>query len=259
MDKEEIEKRLAGILPETKNAGCLVDDDRQSVIAAGASRIKAKMNASELAKIRRKERAKLLALEKAKNAKDAAAKAVGLEDVPEGQTILQAERIAEQKKKVEEIEAIEAQITGPLRPSDIAETAGGLSPNSILNMMRHQGTARQDVLKLLASLNINLNLQLTKSDTANLLACLLTCNESQLNAIYRNKKVPLAIKTVVKRLQADAETGDIETVEKLWDRIFGKNTMLLNLPEPAQLEKGIIPNTPVSREAYIVIRDTLLK
>ena len=49
------------------------------------------------------------------------------------------------------------------------------------------------------------------------------------------------------------------TVEKLWDRIFGKAGMMLNLPEQTQQMTGIIPNTPVSREAYIVIRDTLLK
>ena len=35
--------------------------------------------------------------------------------------------------------------------------------------------------------------------------------------------------------------------------------MMLNLPEQTQQMTGIIPNTPVSREAYIVIRDTLLK
>ena len=122
-----------------------------------------------------------------------------------------------------------------------------------------QGTTRPEVLKLLTSLNINLNVQLSKQDTANLLACLLTCNEAQLAALYNNKKIPIVIKTVIKRLQEDAKLGNIETVEKLWDRVFGKNAMSLNLPEQTQLETGILPNVPVSREAYIVIRDTLLK
>ena len=57
----------------------------------------------------------------------------------------------------------------------------------------------------------------------------------------------------------DSKLGNIETVEKLWDRIFGKTGMMLNLPEQTQQMTGIIPNTPVSREAYIVIRDTLLR
>ena len=67
------------------------------------------------------------------------------------------------------------------------------------------------------------------------------------------------IKTVIKRLLEDTKLGNIETVEKLWDRVFGKGPMQLNLPESQQLETGIIPNMPISREAYIVIRDTLIK
>lgn len=127
------------------------------------------------------------------------------------------------------------------------------------SILATQGTTKPEVVRLLTQLNINLNLQLTKTDTANLLACLLTANENQLNAIYKNKKVPVAIKTVIKRLLDDAKLGNIETVEKLWDRVFGKAGMMLNLPEQTQQMTGIIPNTPVSREAYIVIRDTLLK
>lgn len=127
------------------------------------------------------------------------------------------------------------------------------------SIMASQGTTRPEVVRLLTQLNVNLNLQLTKTDTANLLACLLTANENQLKAIYKNKKTPVAIRTVIKRLLDDAMLGNIETVEKLWDRIFGKAGMMLNLPEQTQQMTGIIPNTPVSREAYIVIRDTLLK
>ena len=52
---------------------------------------------------------------------------------------------------------------------------------------------------------------------------------------------------------------DIETIEKLWDRIFGKGPMQLNLPEQQQLQTGIIPNVPISREAYVIIRESLIK
>ena len=90
------------------------------------------------------------------------------------------------------------------------------------------------------------------------MACLLTANETQLKALYQNRKIPIAIKTVIKRIMDDAKLGNIETVEKLWDRVFGKTGMMLDLPKQAQVATGIIPNTPVSREAYILIRDTLL-
>lgn len=134
-----------------------------------------------------------------------------------------------------------------------------MASDTAKDIMAMQGTTKPEVVRLLSGLNINMNLQLTKTDTANLLACLLTANENQLNAIYKNKKVPVAIKTVIKRMLDDAKLGNIDTVERLWDRIFGKAGMMLNLPEQTQIATGIIPNTPVSREAYIVIRDTLLK
>lgn len=134
-----------------------------------------------------------------------------------------------------------------------------MASQAVKDIVSMQGTTRPEVVKLLNSLNINLDLQLTKTDTANLLACLLTANETQLKALYQNRKIPIAIKTVIKRIMDDSKLGNIETVEKLWDRVFGKAGMMLDLPKQVQTATGIIPNTPVSREAYILIRDTLLK
>jgi hypothetical protein len=117
------------------------------------------------------------------------------------------------------------------------------------------GTTRLEVAKLLNSLNINLNVQLTKTDTHNLLATLLTCNEAQLEALKNNKKIPLAIKTVIKRLIIDGNDGNIATIERLWNRVFGPTMMQVDMPQGYQ---GIVPNVPVSREAYILIRETLI-
>lgn len=117
------------------------------------------------------------------------------------------------------------------------------------------GVTRVEVAKLLTSLNINLNVQLTKTDTYNLLATLLTCNETQLNALLNNKKIPMAIKAVIKRIITDTNDGNISTIERLWDRVFGKETLGMSMPEGYQ---GILPNVPVSREAYVLIRETLI-
>lgn len=131
----------------------------------------------------------------------------------------------------------------------------------------YSGTTKRDVVKMLDSLGINLNMYLTRTDTYNLLSCLLTCNEAQLDALYKNPKVPIAIKTVIKRLQEDSRLGNIETIEKLWDRIFGKaDKAKIELPQQIinqngqQIQgiQGIIPNTVVSREAYMIIRDTII-
>lgn len=146
----------------------------------------------------------------------------------------------------------------PVQQQQPAQPIITMATQAVKDIVAMQGTTRPEVVKLLNSLNINLDLQLTKTDTANLLACLLTANETQLKALYQNRKIPLAIKTVIKRVMDDAKLGNMETVERLWDRVFGKTGMMLDLPKQTQIATGIIPNTPVSREAYILIRDTLL-
>lgn len=225
-----------------------------------------------------KERAKALFQEKRKmqenKEKVEYAEAVQLDTssgiVPEDLTKEQIEKIAHEQKMEKAITDMELSQPAPIsfeptqNVQEIVQTASqvkrlpNLTHSDISKSLSLQGAARADVVKLLNSLNINLNVQLTKSDTANLLACLLTCNETQLNALLTNTKVPIVIKTVIRRLLTDVQKGDMATIEKLWDRVFGKGAMSLELPEQT-LAAGLIPNTPVSREAYIVIRDTLMK
>lgn len=257
METTDIEKQLADLLPDRVDAPSMSTQTRPELIKKEASDIKTRHKAKELAALRYKESRKLHSLERKQAENEALAKELGLDEVPLGQTENQARKIAEQKNKVEAIKAIEAQTVEPLAVQELQTKAR--SANMISKALALQGTSRPEVLKLLTSLNINLSVQLTKQDTANLLACLLTCNEAQLLALYNNKKIPIVIKTVIKRLMEDVKLGNIDTIEKLWDRVFGKGQMSLNLPEAQQLQTGIIPNVPVSREAYIVIRDTLMK
>lgn len=259
--KDKIAEQLNDLLPDRPKMPGLNNPDTSKMVEEEAIRIKAKQDAKEIARIKYLEKIKLRNLEAKQTKRQSLAEELGLDEIPDGQTAHQTEQIAEQKKKVEAIEAIEAQVIQPLHPVELAEnTPGNKTYSSVTTRaLQIQGTTRPEVLKLLTSLNINLNIQLSKQDTANLLACLLTCNNSQLQALMVNKKVPVVIKTIIKRLIEDEKLGNIETIEKLWDRIFGKGPMQLNLPEQQQLQTGIIPNQPVSREAYILIRDTLIK
>ena len=258
----KIAEQLGSLLPDRPSAPGL--GTQASAVEQEAARLRLRQDAKEIAQIRYREKRKLQALEK-KQAEQALLQAkaeeLGLDWPSEARTEAQMEKLAEQKKKAEAIEAVEEQVQGALHPAELAESVSEKRAYSstVTKALQAQGTTRPEVVKLLSQLGISLNVQLSKQDTANLLACLLTCNESQLAALCSNKKVPLAIKTVVKRLQEDAKTGCTDTVEMLWDRLFGKGAMQLSLPEQAQLETGILPDVPVSREAYIVIRDTLLK
>lgn len=262
MKTDKIAQKLADILPSRPVVPGMSNPDASKLVEQEATRIKAKQDAKELARIKYLERQKLRNLQAKQEKRQSLAEELGVEEIPDGQTELQAKRIAEQQKRVEAIEAIEAQTVEPLKATELAErhdSGRGSYSSAIRSALQLQGASRPEMTKLLTSLNINLSVQLTKQDTANLLACLLTCNNSQLQALMTNKKVPVVIKTVIKRLIEDEKLGSIETIEKLWDRIFGKGPMQLNLPEQQQLQTGIIPNQPVSREAYILIRDTLIK
>lgn len=262
MKTDKIAQKLSDILPDRPIVPGMSNPDTSELVKREATRIKLKQDAKELARIKYLEKQKLRNLQAKQEKRRSLAEELGVEEIPDGQTELQARRIVEQQKRIEAIEAIEAQTVEPLSAIEIAERHGpgrGSYSSAVRSALQLQGTSRPEITKLLTSLNINLSIQLTKQDTANLLACLLTCNEAQLAALYSNKKIPIVIKTVIKRLQEDAKLGNIETVEKLWDRVFGKGQMQLNLPEQQQLQTGIIPNVPISREAYIVIRDTLIK
>lgn len=262
MKADKIAQKLADILPDRPVVPGMSNPDTPKLVEQEATRIKSKQDAKELARIKYLEKRKLKNLQAKQEKRQSLAEELGVEEIPNGQTELQAKRIVEQQKRVEAIEALEVQTVEPLKATELAErhdSGRGSYSSAIRSALQLQGASRPEITKLLTSLNINLSVQLTKQDTANLLACLLTCNHSQLQALMANKKVPVVIKTVIKRLIEDEKLGNIETIEKLWDRIFGKGPMQLSLPEGQQLQTGIIPNQPVSREAYILIRDTLIK
>lgn len=233
-DKSNIKNQISDILPNRGNTfNYEMSTEREKILEEAVSTEEKRLTAREIAQAKYKEQAQLKKLEeRAKN--------------PETRlTPKQQERLKEKRENIELLESI-----------DMSRPVISV-PEKAIPLL---GTTRPEVTRLLTSLNINLNLNLTKADTYNLLSCLLTCNEQQLNALMSNKKIPIAIKTVIKRLLEDAKLGNIETVEKLWDRVFGKaDKMTLEMPQQTtQVMNGIIPNTIVSREAYTIIKETII-
>lgn len=243
MKQEVVHSLISSLLPEHDelNENYNSSEDLQNEVQRVSEEKIQKQNAATLAKIKLQEKKNI---EKIKMQE--ANPTYGLNKK-------QKEKLEKEKQQtlqnIAELEVIE----------DSPEAQNFLSGEGHSDLSPYAGTTKRDVVKLLDSLNINLNLYLTRTDTYNLLSCLLTCNENQLNALYSNPRVPLAIKTVIKRLKEDAKLGNVETIERLWDRIFGKtNAAMLELPQQNQSLPGIIPNTVVSREAYMVIRDTII-
>lgn len=145
--------------------------------------------------------------------------------------------------------------TGQIAPKSDpqAPSKPGLSP--------YMPTTRVEMQQLLLALNLSSSMQMTNKETSDMLKTLLTCNETQLTALFHNAKLPVALKIIIKRILQDIKNGNTETVERLWDRIFGKTGM----SDPAQVGgnvsdsiNNIIPGAPISREAYVLIRDTII-
>lgn len=242
MDKDTYKENLSSILPEHDELD-LNYDYKQAQEQEANNAVEAKqekLNASQLARIKLREKKELEKLEKRKMDPTYKMTKKELENYELEQMRL--------RENIEEIEAIEE---SPEAQQFLSQGKSDIMPFS--------GATRRDVVKLLNSLNINLSLNLTRSDTYNLLSCLLTCNESQLEGLLNDSRVPIAIKIVIKRLLSDAKEGNMTTVEKLWDRIFGKaDKISLEMPQTVQTQNGIIPNSVVSREAYVIIRDSII-
>lgn len=258
MTKDNIADRLGEIVPG------IAPEKRE----AQAGAIHDQLSAKELARIQLKARKAGLEEQQKQQEREALAAKHGLrvEDLGPTDTdeSLTAAEHAAERAAIDK--AIDDQT--PADPLDIKDmrvttkTGQQLSAPQLLTLQTLQGTSRPEMAKLLNNLGINLSVRLSKTDTANLLACLLTCNETQLTALMANDKLPLAIKAIIKRIMLDAQAGETVTVERIWDRLFGKGPMSLDATPitgvPSSLP-GLIPDQPISREAYIIIRDTLLK
>ena len=115
MKKDKIAEQLSDILPNRPIIPGNVASSAQ-LIDKEATCIKAKQDAKEVARIKYLEKQKLARL-KAKEAKrQSLAEELGLDSTPNVNTDNQLKKIAEQTKRVEAIEAIEAQVS-PSRTS----------------------------------------------------------------------------------------------------------------------------------------------
>lgn len=274
MDKQKIEKRLSEILP-AESCGCEVTAcSREQELSLNADKIKRSVEKDLLAKKRYSEEAKKKRAEKRLSEVGDFISSGASAPVRVGQALNDAKKIEETTKKIEAIERLMdgsggddiIDLTGAA--SSAVSSSQPVSPQVSQALVRRavsdahalRGTTRPEMAKLLSALNINIDLQLTKNDTANLLACLLTCNSTQLNALYSNAKVPIVIKTIIKRLLDESKNGNTDMIEKIWKRVFGDAPLQASMPEQSSIKQdGILPNQPISREAYIVIRDTLIQ
>lgn len=161
------------------------------------------------------------------------------------------------------VEAVTAEAAVRKDTSDVPYILPAMSPpptrrQEVINSnVGGASAAGIELERLMKSLSLNLDVQFTKADTARIMASLMVCNETQLNAMLGNRRTPVVVKAVIRKLIDSAERGDLDAVFKLWDRIYGREPLMQGM-SPTD-SGGVIPVQPISREAYILIRDRLIK
>lgn len=64
--------------------------------------------------------------------------------------------------------------------------------------------------------------QISKDDAIRLLTHCLMCNRAELERMTKNTDLPIAVLCQIKAIVTDMNNGTTSTVDKLFDRIFGK-------------------------------------
>lgn len=89
---------------------------------------------------------------------------------------------------------------------------------------------------------------ISREDAYKLMSHLLSCSKTQLEAMARNPDLPISIVCQIKAIVTDMANGKTDTVDKLFDRLYGKSM------QPMEITGGegmpLIPDKPMSRKEY---------
>ena len=169
----------------------------------------------------------------------------------------------------------------PVRPA--VPAAPSFAPalaqqRTVSRRQREEHDRRDRASALLTSLGLTSpdTAQMSRADLAAVLEVLLSADEASLRALHDRPDTPTSLKTIIRRVLADMQSGSLKALHSLWDRLYGRTPLTapdtLSQSSPSQspsspsgqqalqdVLQGVLPQTPVSREAYIVIRDTLMR
>lgn len=130
------------------------------------------------------------------------------------------------------------------------------NPQELTRMVSRQKTAQ-----LLTSMGIDLGVKFSKKDMTDILTHLLSANQQQLTALKKSPQTPIAIKTIIVSIENDAKNGEMETINKLWSRLFGKEGFTESTPVTATMSETTSTMNSgtglpvVSRKTLMVIKN----
>lgn len=71
--------------------------------------------------------------------------------------------------------------------------------------------------------------QISKEDVVKIMSYLITCNKSQLETMIKNPDLPMFAICQIKALISDCQIGKTETVDRIFDRLFGRSMQPVEL------------------------------
>ena len=95
------------------------------------------------------------------------------------------------------------------------------------------------------------NERLSKEDLLRLLKYIIMCNRYQLEEVARHPDIPIIMANQIKAIVTDLAKGKTETVDRIWDLVFGKTIEPIEIISTNGLE--LIPKRPMSRKDYEIM------
>ena len=89
---------------------------------------------------------------------------------------------------------------------------------------------------------------ISKHEAYRLMTHLLSCSITELQTISRHPEIPASILIFIKGIFVDLNLGRTVVVEKLWDRLWGKS--IISMEINGAKGNPMIPDKPMSRLAY---------
>jgi len=90
--------------------------------------------------------------------------------------------------------------------------------------------------------------EISHEDATKLMTHILFCNRSQLEAMCKNADLPIFLLCLIKGILTDTANGQTNTVERLFDRLFGRSMQPIELTGANRTP--LFPSGPMSRKAY---------
>ena len=97
--------------------------------------------------------------------------------------------------------------------------------------------------------------QISREDANKLLWHILCCNKADFEAMSRNSDLPISLLSQIRAIAEDLKNGKTNTVDKIWDAIWGKSFQTMELTGAKSLP--LIPAGPMSRKGYLKLLEDI--